>query len=165
MSGFFKTRRLLVDTCVWLMYYVGDDEAKQRSIRELFLDCGKAGIELLYAPSTLKDVFYMLPLRLKRKLSLEGETVADASYGTVAWGCVRQMMDMATAGPLSLSECELAWMLRKTHGDLGANLVVACAETSEADYIVTYDKRIIDRYGPVCVTPEQALGLLSPLLA
>lgn len=165
MSSFFKTKRLLIDTCIWLMYYVGDDKARQGSIQELFLDCGKAGVELLYVPSSLKDVFYMLPRRLKRKMEADGEQVADVSYRAVAWGCIRQMMNLATAGPLSAPECELAWMLRTTHGDLEDNLVIASAETCEADYVVTYDRQLMAHYGPACVTPEQAVGMLEPLLA
>ena len=79
----------------------------------------------------------------------------------VAWACVRTMTEIAVAAPLSLAECDLAWMLRTKHGDLEDNLVIAAAETCNADYVVSYDRKMLEHFSPACITPEQASHLLG----
>ena len=60
-----EAKHLLVDTNVWLDYYLQEgafDEAKR------LVELAEAGkIDLLYAPTTAKDVFYILPRRLARQ--------------------------------------------------------------------------------------------------
>lgn len=60
-----EAKRLLVDTNVWLDYYLQEgafDEAKH------LVELAEAGkIDLLYTPTTAKDVFYILPRRLARR--------------------------------------------------------------------------------------------------
>jgi predicted nucleic acid-binding protein len=52
-------------------------------------------------------------------------------------------------------------MLRTKHGDLEDNLVIAAAETCNADYVVSYDRKMLEHFSPACITPEQASHLLG----
>lgn len=71
------------------------------------------------------------------------------------------MTEIAVAAPLSLPECDLAWMLRGKHGDFEDNLIIAAAETCNADYVVSYDRAMLEHFSPACITLEQANNLLS----
>lgn len=92
-----EAKHLLVDTNVWLDYYLQEgafDEAKR------LVELAEAGkIDLLYAPTTAKDVFYILPRRLARR-NANGMNVPFAS---ASWACIEHMMQVATASPLSLA--------------------------------------------------------------
>jgi predicted nucleic acid-binding protein len=71
------------------------------------------------------------------------------------------MTEIAVAVGQSLPECSLAWMLRSEHPDLEDNLIMAAAETSNVDFVVTYDKDMLEHFSPACITPAQALRLLE----
>lgn len=151
--------RIVIDTNVWLYYFLGR-QPECRIIRDLFLACNDRGVTLLYTPTTYKDVFFLIPRQMRRDAAAEGVR-DDVSYLPSAWACVDALSQMAVAIPQSLVECSLARNLRKRHNDLEDNLLVAAAETSDADYIVTYDKRLIRDYDPVCLTPGQMLAFLA----
>lgn len=152
-------RSLLLDTNVWLDYLLGADEPGAQA-KQLIMRCIEQDIPLLYAPTSLKDVFYILPRRLRMR-SAAGEPLRDESLRPIAWACVRIMTELGVAAPQSLPECNLAWMLRHEHSDFEDNLVMAAAETSNAGYVVTSDKAMLDHYAPSCITPSQALRLLA----
>lgn len=156
----FKPKVLLIDTNVWISYYLGV-EREAEEIMRLFMRMDQLGGTLAYAPTTLKDVFYIVSRRVRTQLLSAGEDISNKSFASVGWACVRNMTEVATAAPLSLPECDLAWMLRTRHGDFEDNLVIAAAETCNADYVVTYDKELLERFAPACITPSQALRLLE----
>ena len=83
-----EAQHLLVDTNVWLDYYLQEgafDAAKH--LVEL-AEAGKIG--LLYAPTTAKDVFYILPRRLARR-NVNGMNV---SFALASWACIEHMMQV-----------------------------------------------------------------------
>lgn len=152
-------RCLLIDTSVWIDFFLAvepycDDIA---ALFEMMLDRGGT---LIYAPTTLKDVFYLLPRRQRSMFEREGVDVRHISFRPFAWTCVEYMTDIAVACTQALPECSMAWMLRNEHPDLEDNLIIAAGETCGADYVVTYDTRLIEHFAPVCITPAQALRLL-----
>ena len=157
-----EAKHLLVDTNVWLDYYLQEgafDEAKR------LVELAEAGkIDLLYAPTTAKDVFYILPRRLARR-NVNGINV---SFASASWACIEHMMQVATASPLSLAECEMARMLGKHMSDLEDNLIIASGETADVDYVVTSDRRMLEAMPEVQkVTPlndGQLERLLKPWL-
>jgi predicted nucleic acid-binding protein len=71
------------------------------------------------------------------------------------------MTEIAVAAPVSPPEFDLAWTLRSRHADLEDNLIIAAAETCNADYVVSYDRAMLEHFSPVCITPEQACNLLG----
>lgn len=154
----FDAKTFLVDTNVWIDYFMAS-EPHYKAVLSFFEAVDQRGGTLLYAPTTLKDVFFLIPRILRREAIAAGE-IEETSFAPAAWACVRTMTEIAVAAPLSLPECDLAWMLRTTHGDLEDNLVIAAAETCNADYVVSYDRDMLEDFSPACITPEQANQLL-----
>lgn len=152
-----EAKRLLVDTNVWLDYYLQEgafDEAKR------LVELAEAGkIDLLYAPTTAKDVFYILPRRLARR----NANGINVSFVSASWACIEHMMQVAAASPLSLAECEMARMLGKRIPDLEDNLIIASGETADVDYVVTSDRRMLEAMPEVCLTPARALEMIEIL--
>ncbi len=149
-----KINTVLVDTNVWLDYFMGEGPELE-AIKELVRLAHEGCLTLLYAPTTAKDLFYLIPRRLRRLVPED-----NTSYAPAAWGCIEKLMEIAVAAPLSFPECELARMLRKTFDDFEDNLVLAAAETAKADYVVTQDRAFLSAMPEVCITPSRALELL-----
>lgn len=161
MPSLLNPSKVLVDTNVWLGYLVGEEPVCSE-VKRMLEACCRHDVELFYAPTTLKDLFYLLPRVVKRRdAQTETDSAADVSLLPAAWACVRLVADLATAAPLTSVECELGWTLRGTHSDLEDNLVVAAAETCGAAYLVTYDKALSRHYAPACIQPEQLARLLE----
>lgn len=149
--------RLLLDTSAWMYYFAGATE-HLGAISRLVETCVALDVELLYAPTGLRDVFDLVPRALARA-DVEGR---DASaYVPAAWACVRRMMELATAAPLGASECETARTLRDQLPDLGCGLVIAAADGARADYVVTYDDRLLAAVPEECATAERVLELMQ----
>lgn len=155
-----RTETLLLDTNVWVAYVLAQ-EPGALTVRRLIELAKEDDITLAYAPTTLKDVFYIVPRSLRRDAIAAGTYEEGISFRPSAWACVRAITDIAVAAPQSLIECEMAWSLRNVHRDYEDNLLFAAAETCNADYIVTTDTEFLKHYAPVCITPEQAVHLIE----
>lgn len=154
-----KASNLLLDTNVWLDYFLaaGPHLASIERLVELRFD-GK--ISLMYAPTTAKDLLYLIPRRLRR-LDADGAGKPPSAYAPAAWACIDRLMEIAFASPLSFAECELARMMRSSFDDFEGNLVIASGETAHADYVVTGDKAMLAAFPECCITPERAIEILS----
>lgn len=148
-------KSVLVDTNVWLDYFMGEGPELE-SICALVAAAHEGALALLFAPTTAKDLFYLIPRRLRRMGAEEG-----VSYRPAAWACLSKLMEIAAAAPLSFPECELARMLGKTFPDFEDNLIHAAAETAKADYVVTQDRAFLASAPEVCITPSRAIELLK----
>lgn len=148
-------KSVLVDTNVWLDYFMSEGPQLDE-ICGLVAAAHHSKLTLLYAPTSAKDLFYLIPRRLRRTEGREG-----ISYRPAAWACLRRLMEIATAAPLSFPECELARTLGKTFSDFEDNLILAAAETAKADYVVTQDRAFLASAPEVCVTPARAMELLG----
>ena len=153
-----RARSLLLDTNVWLDYFLGTGPSIDDISR--IVERGAEGtVDLFYTPTSAKDLFYILPRRLRRACA-NGAQADEASFRSVAWACVERMMELACAAPLSHAECQLARMLRGEFGDFEDDLILAAAETAKVDYIVTNDRALLQSVPEACVTPERACRLL-----
>lgn len=152
-----KKPQLMIDTNVWLEYFTRSGQNPQAAKR-LMEHAAEDHATLLYTPSTAKDVFYLLPRIMRRAASPADK---DISFQPAAWAAITFMRDVATAGPLSAAECSLAAVMRTMFGDFEDNLIFACAETSECDFIVTHDQRFLERFPEVCITPKRAVELIE----
>ena len=148
-----RVSSLLVDTNVWLDYFMGEGPGLEATKGLVHL-AHEGSLGLLYAPTTAKDLFYLIPRRLRRLGPDDG-----TCYQPAAWACIEKLMEVAAAAPLSFPECELARMLRHTFQDFEDNLVIAAAETAKADYVVTQDRALLAAMPEACVTPDRALEL------
>ncbi len=146
---------LLLDTNVWLDYFLCEGQSVKAIERVVALGFEER-FTLAYAPTSAKDVFFIVP----RRLRLRGEGPdASKSYLPAAWACVGFMMEHAAAAPQALGECELARMMRGSFSDFEDNLIVAAAKSAKANYVVTNDKKMLAAMPEFCVTPERVLEL------
>ena len=155
-----EKKRLLLDTNVWVAYYLGTPKLGAE-VTGLIGACIRCDVELFFAPTTLKDVFYIIPRELKRAEQPGDPATGPESRRAAAWACVRHMDEIAAPAPFTGVECDLAQMLRSMNADLEDNIVMACAETCHADYVVTYDGQLIEAFSPSCITPKQALSAVA----
>lgn len=155
---------VLVDTNVWLSYFLGAEPGCEEALR-MIETCLASGVGLLYAPTAPKDVFYIVQRELRRRERDEpdvGIRHEATSMASVAWACVDRMSELATAAPMGVAECELARMFRSRHEDLEDNLVMAVAETSCARFVATFDQQLIRRFSPACARPRDVARAVSP---
>lgn len=146
---------LLLDTNIWIDYFLNNGDSVPAIDR--LLELGDSNrLTLCYAPTTAKDVFFILPRRL-RLMDAQGRSAQ--SYLPAAWACLDYMSEHATCATLSLGECQLARMMRRRFDDFEDNLIVAAANTANADYIVTNDRGMLERMPEACITPGRAVEL------
>ena len=123
-------RRILVDTNVWLDAYDGNRLGSKRA-NELIDCCEKAGVELLYAAESVKDVYYLISASLKRQARKDGGALSESQAKAVsayAFACVANMDEIATAVGMDSSDIWLAQKYRAIHTDFEDNLVLAAAQ-------------------------------------
>lgn len=77
-----RASRLLLDTNVWLDYFLGVGPSLA-AIEEIVSRGLKGKVHLLYAPTSAKDVFYLISRRL-RQTDARGSR-SSASFAAAAW--------------------------------------------------------------------------------
>ena len=150
-----EIRTLLLDTNGWLTYFLRRKEDLE-AIDAIVALGTTNDLTLAYAPTTAKDLFYLIPRCLRERGG--GSAV---SYKPAAWACLNRLMEIAAAAPQTLGECERARMLRHEFGDFENNLIMASAAAVKADYVVTNDKRLLKAMPEDCITPARAVDLLG----
>lgn len=148
--------RYLLDTNIWLYYFLGEN-AYKHEIMDLIASGQDDGVDILFTPTTAKDLFYVLPRALRRA----GAIGPDETMSSIAWGCLERMFELATPAPQSAAECHIARTLRSTIPDFEDAMIIAAAETAGADYIVTLDKELLRDMPEVCVDPARARELAA----
>ena len=156
---------LVIDTCVWVDNYLGTRPGSGEA-RSLLDAAIRLDIDLLYAITSAKDVYYLVAQVLKRERAREGVPLTPslvAANKETAWACVENMERNATAVGLDASDVWLAHKFKPVHDDFEDNLVVAAARRAKADYLVTNDERLL-RHSPVAaLSPRDMLALLRSL--
>lgn len=150
--------RLLADTNFWIAYFMRDERFCAPCERLIELAAAER-VDLYVAPSTVKDVFYLIPRCLRRVDQQEERE--SVSYQPAAWASIEFMLDVATPSPQSFAECEEACLLRGSVGDFEDGLILASADSVDADFILTYDRQLLDRLPEICITPKRALELVG----
>jgi predicted nucleic acid-binding protein len=142
--------RLLVDTNVWLDYYL--DRGSLHDEAKAFVTAASSGNVVLYtAASSLKDVYFLITSTLKRMERAEGRAVDDAfaaSASEVAWACVFNLCDLSLIVPLNTGSVWGARMVRSAHEDFEDDLLVACGQSAHVEYLVTSDEALA-RHSPI----------------
>ena len=121
-------------------------------------------IALLYAASSVKDVYYLLEEREKRRVRASGAEVTAtiaAAVNEYAWGCVLSMGEMATVVPVDQSDLWIATKFRTVHEDLEDDLVLAAMERSQADFLVTSDETLLRKSPVAALSPHDLLALMT----
>ena len=152
---------VMVDASVWLGNYVAT-RAGHRSSRRFLQAACEHRVKLLYPASTLKDVFYLIEGEFKHQIRAERGACEEADSAIVrqlAWGCVDNMRELATAVGVDESDLWLACKFRSLSPDLGDAMVFAAMQRSRADYLVTLDARLA-RHAPfAALSPDDLCAL------
>lgn len=136
---------LILDTNVWL-----DDAIVwcqgHESARDLICYARHHNVELAYAVTAVKDVFYIAERQFKKYAREMQGTLTEAGAAAAtdsAWDVADGLNDVATPIGMDLADVWMARKLRSVHNDLEDNLVIAAGERANADYIVTSDAKLL----------------------
>lgn len=158
-----QPKTLLLDTCVWLDNYLGFRQGSAAA-RELVVTALERDIVLLHAVTAIKDVHYIVAQTLKReRRAAGGEVTEEAALADdqVAWACVSNMREIATAVGMDAGDVWLAEKYKSIHRDVEDNLVIAAAQRAKADVLVTSDLDLICHAPVAAMTPQDVLKLLN----
>lgn len=158
------TLSFLLDTNVWMDHYLARSQEDNPATGFLRQTAPCEHVTLFYAPTTAKDVFFLLERVLKAMARHENaelpEGAAEAAR-EAAWACVDNMSELAKAAPIDESELWIARKFRREHGDFEDNLIIAAGERANVDYIVTSDKQLLSHLPAIAITPQQACELIG----
>ncbi len=145
-----RPSKVLLDTNVWLDAF---DGARPRSAQanELIDACERLGVDLLFAATTVKDVYYLIGASLKRQARAGGVSLSDGqacAIAAYAAACVSNMCEVATAVGVDASDIWLAQSYQRIHADFEDCLVLAAAQRAQVDILVTSDGAL-QRHAPV----------------
>lgn len=156
-------KRILCDTNVWLDYYCGTrplHDAANRLVKSSL----RQGVMLMVPMSCLGDFFYLCRKDLKQGFrefsgSVSESNAAAANEG--AWACLDALLNIATVVGGDGSDARIALKHKNLHGDYEDDLVIAAAFRSEADCLVTCDKRLLAKSPILALTPDEAIAYLG----
>lgn len=167
-SVFSKDRpiKLLVDTNVWLDYFLSRS-TRHTSVNAFIAGAiGREDIVLYAASLSLKDLAYQLANLMKKDARDAEEPITPevaAAAREVSWACVRDVLGKALVAPVGNAEILGAFTLRHLHDDLEDDLMLATAESIDADALVTHDAALLKHAEDLCITTEEGLELLAEL--
>lgn len=158
-----RTLKLLIDTNVWLDYFLGRTNATE-PIVELFSRAAEAEDIVLFSSSlSVKDVYYILGRTMKadarRVGALTPEAIAAADE--TAWMCVRLIRQKSIIASVGADEVFDSFVFRHHHNDFEDDLMLGVANRIDADYVVTEDRNLIKHTNGVCIDARQALRLVG----
>lgn len=163
-----KALRLLVDCNVWVDSYLVPRKRHEESLA-FINEALEAGSTLLYGASKLETLFYVIRADAKRIILGQKDRLSeqDADFALqFAWGCVNNIYDIATAVGLDQGDLWLARKYRVYHPDLEDNVLLAAVERTRADYLVTWDEKLLRDAAALvrAVTPTTMRAVLQQLM-
>lgn len=155
--------KLVIDTNVWLNYFLPDRRGHEQAFDLLRAACEKDA-SIMFPLTALKDVFYLTGAMLKRYIRSEQGELSEAQARAITetcWGFIERMGELGTPIGADLSDAWLARKYRSLHSDFEDNLVLAAAQRVGADVLVTEDAALI-QHAPVCaMTAQDAMRYLD----
>lgn len=79
----------------------------------------------------------------------------------IAWGCVDNLCEFATAVGLDNSDVWLARKYRTLHDDFEDNFILAAAERAKVDFLVTSDQSLLRKATVAALSPQDMLAVLK----
>ena len=157
-------RILLLDTNIWLDYYMAERPFHDAAFS--LVDCAlSSGVELVFAITSPKDLFYQIGAGLKRavRASKGGKLAEDSAIACneIAWGCISNLDQIATGVGMDVSDLRHAIHDKKIHRDFEDNLIMAAARRARADYLVTNDKLLLRHSDVPALSAEDTLSLMQ----
>lgn len=158
-------KRILVDTNVWLDYFIPSRRGRSVAI-EFLRDACTAQVDLLYAATSSKDLFYLISSEHKAWYRREhGSLSQDAATAatSLAWDCLSVLSQLATPVPCDLSDMWMASKQRELHSDYEDDLIIAAAMRAKADLLVTNDVKLCSHAPVAAMNVENARNYLATL--
>ena len=158
-------KRILFDTNVWLDYFIPQRRGRSAAI-EFLRDACAAQVDLLYAATSSKDLFYLISSEHKAWYRREhGSLSQDAASAatSLAWDCLDVLSQLATPVPCDLSDIWMASKQRKLHSDYEDDLIIAAAMRAKADLLVTNDVKLCSHAPVAAMSVEDARNYLTTL--
>lgn len=152
---------LLLDTNVWLDLYLPRRPAHTMS-SELVREARNRDYPLAFAAHSALEVYQHISAENKRWLRDQGrlDEIAATAVKRLAWDCVDEMREVATAIPVDSSDLYLMAKLRDLHNDFEDDLIMAACERARANYLVTSDRKLLAHAPIDARTPGQMLELV-----
>lgn len=164
--GRMSVRTVLLDTNVWMDYFEGG-RAGHADARAVVNSAFESGANLLYAVHSAKDVFYLVAGTYKADYRrAHGGTLTHAAAAAateMAWGCVGNMCEIATAVGCDQSDVWLARKRKRLHRDFEDNLVLSAADRAKADLFVTNDEQLLHHAPVAALDASDAVAYLQSL--
>lgn len=154
-----QPKLLVLDTNVWLDANFGWRAGHKEANLLIAFAC-QHDIELAFAITSTKDVFYLASADLKWRARQEDGKLTDSmalACAEAAWAIVNNMCEAATPIGMDAADVWMARKLRTVHNDLEDNLIIAAAERADADYVVTSDRQLLANPHVRALTAEQML--------
>ena len=160
--------KLLLDTNVWLDYFLARTPGHRAASELLELVEGSERVALYTSSLSIKDLAYLLERDMKAGAREAGvsvtEQVSSAARET-AWGCVRLVLEQSLVVPVGHPEVLQAFTLKSVHDDLEDDLLLGSAYRADVDYVVTYDTKLARRSPVACVTVREALEIAQEAIS
>ena len=158
-------KRILVDTNVWLDYFIPSRRGRSAAI-DFLRDACAAQVELLYAATSSKDLFYLISSEHKAWYRREHGSLsqdAAAAATSLAWDCLDVLSQIATPVPCDLSDIWMASKQRELHNDYEDDLIIAAAVRAKTDLLVTNDAKLRSHAPVAAMNVENARNYLASL--
>jgi predicted nucleic acid-binding protein len=84
-----------------------------------------------------------------------------AMVNELAWGCVQNMREVATAVGLDDSDLWIACKYKSLSTDLEDNVVLAAAQRAKVDHLVTFDQDLIRKAPVSALLPSDMVALFE----
>lgn len=140
-------------------------QGRSQTVAALLRELVLRGVVMTCASLSLKDVFYLSSMALRRSLQpsdseLERLTVRLA-VSQAAWGGVERIMDCCEVIAVDEKICAEAARLRSRHDDFEDDLIVAAARAARCDVLVTSDGELAKHFPDLCASPRDLLDDLA----
>ena len=168
MGALVTPLRLLVDTNVWLDYFLARTPGHREAAELVGAAAGSEAVALYTSSLSTKDIAYLLERDMKAGARAAGVEVTEqvaAAAREAAWGCVRLVTERSLIVPVGHSEVLQAFALKAAHDDFEDDLLLGSAYRAEVDYVVTYDARLAQRSPVPCASVGEALEIVRRALA
>ena len=155
-------RKIVLDTNVVVDYLMGRQPACDEC-KQLILMHAACQVAVCISSLSLKDAYFLVSMQLKRMERQASGRLDDASAraaNEVAWACVRSLLESTLVLPVGRAEGLMALTFRNVHGDFEDDLIIAAAQSANADFLVTNDEDLL-RHAPIaCLSSADMLALL-----
>lgn len=155
---------LLVDTNVWLDYFMGGRSGHDEACR-LISTAIENDVRLLHASLCTKGLFYLVSAGFKHACRQQNGGVLTEQAATTAretaWACLKTLGTLSSPVGCDQSDIWLAEKQRALHDDFEDDLVIAAAMRSNADVLVTRDEKFLCHCPVAALCPADAIKLLQ----